>query len=197
MKGLPLVFHWPYLAIFSAVYAWVFWPEAAVVRRSGMKTANNDQDRGTMRWLLAGNQSALLLGFLASVYFFPFRISNAQAAFRIGILLMVSGSLVRRHCFKMLGNSFTGRVIVREGQMVVERGLYRWIRHPSYLGGIIMFSGIGAALGDWISLGILVLLPLPFFLLRITVEEQALVATIGKPYLDYMARTKRIVPFVY
>jgi protein-S-isoprenylcysteine O-methyltransferase Ste14 len=51
--------------------------------------------------------------------------------FWIGLMTMIAGSLLRRHCWRMLGGSFTGAVIVTPDQSVVERGAYATfaIRH--------------------------------------------------------------------
>src|SRR5829696_5289565 len=109
---------------------------------------------------------------------------------------LVAGSLLRRHCFRMLGESFTGAVQVRAEQTVVQRGAYRWVRHPSYTAGILMFSGIGLSLGNWLSLAVLAVIPAATYVYRVAVEERALAATVGEPYREYMRRTKRFVPYV-
>jgi protein-S-isoprenylcysteine O-methyltransferase Ste14 len=97
----------------------------------------------------------------------------------------------------MLGRSFTGAVIVRTDQTVVQRGAYRYVRHPSYTAGMIMFLGIGLAIGNWISIAVLIAAVVIVYGYRVAVEERALVAVIGDPYRTYMTRTKRFVPFVF
>ncbi len=96
----------------------------------------------------------------------------------------------------MLGKSFTGAVIVRTDQPVVEQGAYRYVRHPSYTAGLIMFLGIGLALGNWISITVLMAAVVIVYGYRVAVEERALVAVIGDPYRSYMSRTKRFVPYI-
>ncbi len=97
----------------------------------------------------------------------------------------------------MLGSSFTGAVIVKADQAVVERGAYRYIRHPSYSAGAILFFGIGLALANWISLAVLLGGVSIVYGYRVGVEERALVAVLGDPYRRYMSRTKRFVPFLF
>jgi protein-S-isoprenylcysteine O-methyltransferase Ste14 len=113
-----------------------------------------------------------------------------------GILLMISGALLRWHCVKMLGSLFNPAVIVKHDQQIVERGAYRWLRHPSYLGAIILFVGMGLALTNWFSLAIIALALCVVYGYRISIEEQALVQTLGAPYSRYMSRTKRLIPFI-
>jgi protein-S-isoprenylcysteine O-methyltransferase Ste14 len=80
---------------------------------------------------------------------------------------------------------------------VVERGTYKWIRHPAYLAGILLLLGIGLALANWISIVVVVLVPSAVYGYHIHVEEQALVETLGTPYREHMNRTKRLIPFLF
>ncbi len=117
--------------------------------------------------------------------------------FWVGVFALIVGSLFRRHCRRMLGSSFTGSVIVNPDHAVIERGAYRYVRHPSYTAALVIFFGVGAALGNWISLATLLAIVVVAFFYRVNVEERALAAVIGDPYLHYMKRTKRFVPFLY
>jgi protein-S-isoprenylcysteine O-methyltransferase Ste14 len=118
-------------------------------------------------------------------------------SFWVGLSAIVGGSLLRRHCRRMLGSSFTGAVIVNPDQSVVDRGAYHYVRHPSYTAGTIMFLGIGLALANWIGLAVLVGAVSIVYGYRVDVEERALVTVIGDPYRRYMSRTKRFVPLLF
>jgi protein-S-isoprenylcysteine O-methyltransferase Ste14 len=117
--------------------------------------------------------------------------------FWFGLGAMVVGGWLRRHCRQMLGSSFTGAVIVKPEQTVVQHGAYRYVRHPSYTAGAILFVGIGLALANWLSIALLVAIVFLVYAYRVYVEERALVAVIGEPYRQYMKRTKRFVPFLF
>jgi len=123
--------------------------------------------------------------------------SGRVGFFWAGIGLMVAGGLFRRHCFRMLGHHFRPSVRVLPDQPVIEQGAYRWIRHPSYLALILIFSGVGFALTNWFSIGFATFVPVIGCGYRIQVEEKALLETIGAPYRDYMNRTKRLIPFLF
>ena len=62
---------------------------------------------------------------------------------------------------------------------------------------IVAFAGMGLALGNWLSLLVLIVLPLVGLVFRIHVEEAALLAKLGDPYAQYMSRTKRLLPGVW
>jgi protein-S-isoprenylcysteine O-methyltransferase Ste14 len=59
-----------------------------------------------------------------------------------------------------------------------------------------MFIGVGLALGSWTSVAILFLAHCYLYGRRVSVEESAMLATLGEPYREYMTRTKRFIPFV-
>jgi len=79
----------------------------------------------------------------------------------------------------------------------VRRGLYGRIRHPGYLGSLLIFSGLGFSFQNWLSAAALIALSVGGFLYRIHVEERVLAATFGREYDEYARETKRLVPGVY
>jgi len=114
--------------------------------------------------------------------------------FFIGLGIMIAGSLLRRHCFRMLGRSFTAVVVVNLDQQIIERGAYRWVRHPSYTAGMLLFAGSMLALGNWLSVAVVLSGAIVAYSYRVRVEERALLETLGEPYRAYMQRTKRFIP---
>jgi protein-S-isoprenylcysteine O-methyltransferase Ste14 len=61
---------------------------------------------------------------------------------------------------------------------------------------MIMFIGIGLALGNWFSLVLLMIATIATYSYRVVVEERVLLATIGEPYGNYMKERKRFIPYV-
>jgi protein-S-isoprenylcysteine O-methyltransferase Ste14 len=59
---------------------------------------------------------------------------------------------------------------------------------------LLIVTGLGLAYGNWLSLALLLALPLVSLLPRIAVEEAVLTSTLGRPYAEYRAHTKRLVP---
>jgi protein-S-isoprenylcysteine O-methyltransferase Ste14 len=117
--------------------------------------------------------------------------------FAAGVTAIVSGSLARQWAISTLGRSFTLNVQVTAGQTVVTNGPYRWVRHPSYTADLLAFVGIGLALGNWLALLAAATLPLLGLLIRIHVEEGALLTNLGEPYRAYAKGKKRLVPRVW
>lgn len=115
----------------------------------------------------------------------------------IGCAIIVAGLLIRWSAIRTLGKQFTVQVSIVNDHKIVDAGIYGVVRHPSYLGSLICFIGLGLALENWISLLILLSLPLAATLYRIAVEEKVLLRHFGKDYEEYCTRTKRLIPGVY
>ncbi|MGQ0678325.1 MAG: methyltransferase family protein [Actinomycetota bacterium] len=49
----------------------------------------------------------------------------------------------------LLGDDFNGDLRTRPGQLVVDRGPYRWVRHPGYLGVALFFVGFAGVMAYW------------------------------------------------
>ena len=193
----PLVaFSWPYGLFFMVVLVWAFGPEFRIVSRQAEASAAV-HDAGSKRLIAVGQGLAMFAAFSIAASVPTARLPHPFLLFWAGLVTIIAGSLLRRHCWRMLGTNFTGAVIVRPDQPVVDRGAYRYVRHPSYTAGAILFLGIGLALANWIGLVVLMGTVLIVYGYRVSVEERALAATIGDPYRRYMSRTKRFVPFLF
>jgi protein-S-isoprenylcysteine O-methyltransferase Ste14 len=195
----PLLVVWPYWLVFWAVFLWAFPPESRIVRSAQKPAARPDSpDEGSVRVIVIGMGVATLIAF--AVAWVPSLRSPAAwqpALFGIGVATLVAGSLLRRHCWRLLGASFTGDVRAEAGQRVVTTGAYGFLRHPSYTAGILMNIGLGVALGSWVSVVLLAVASFAVYGYRISVEERALVAAIGEPYREFMRTRRRLIPFIY
>ena len=190
------------LLAYSPPYAWLFWavflfayvPEFRLLARSRPQKAAV-KDRGSTGIIMLAAWIAYPVAFyLAGTG--RFRLPHGGVWFALGIILVLAGSCLRRYCWRLLGRYFTGNVMIHEGQRVIEQGPYRWVRHPSYTGGMMMHFGCGLALENWMSPSILLASSILAYLYRVRIEEQALLSALGESYRLYMGRTKRFVPFV-
>jgi len=195
----PLPFVWPYWLLFWTAFIWAFAPEFQIVRKAQKSATRSDSpDAGSVRVIVFGMWAATAIAFpLAWVRFLRLPDHLQPVFFIIGTGTLIAGSLLRRHCWRLLGASFTGDVRAEANQPIVTTGAYAFVRHPSYSAGILMNVGMGVALGSWGSAIVLVLGAFAVYRYRIAVEERALLAAVGKPYQEFMQTRRRLIPYVY
>jgi protein-S-isoprenylcysteine O-methyltransferase Ste14 len=189
---------------YMSPYCWFFWavtlvayvPEYVLLSRS-QPAKGEKTDRGSMQLIIAASSLGSLAAFVIAAFPAFQMVHWRKLWFVVGLVLLLAGSLLRRHCWRTLGKHFTGDVRATADQPVVDTGLYRWIRHPSYTGGILMYLGTGIAMTSWLSAVIITFAGALGYVYRVRVEERALQANLGGRYQEYMRRTKRFVPFVF
>ena len=115
----------------------------------------------------------------------------------LGAAVFFFGLFFRWYSIRHLGKFFTVQVAISDDHRVIDTGPYKYIRHPSYTGGLLMCLGLGMCLANPISISILLLLPFVSFLWRMNIEEAALQTALGDSYAIYSSRTKRLIPFIY
>jgi len=151
------------------------------------------RDRGSRALITV----AILFSMLIAFYFGYAGVGALPDwIFYAGIFLMFLGVLVRQYAIAILGRFFSLSVQIAEDHQVVDKGPYRLVRHPSYTGILITFTGLGLAVQ---SLGAVLVLLLFFgisFGYRMSVEERTLLSGLGSDYASYMKRTKRLIPFI-
>jgi protein-S-isoprenylcysteine O-methyltransferase Ste14 len=171
----------------------------AIELRQGLRrrTEATVMDRGSriIVGLCAGG--GIFLGALARAKVPAAAFSRGAVTFGIGLAIIWAGIGLRWWSFHTLGRYFTFDVMTSADQPVITTGPYRVVRHPSYAGLLLIFTGFGVLLANWLSLIIVILLSLAGIVNRIRVEEAALTATLGDAYLSYAARHKRLIPFVW
>jgi protein-S-isoprenylcysteine O-methyltransferase Ste14 len=124
-------------------------------------------------------------------------IRPGAVAFAAGMVILLGGLVLRGWSIKTLGEYFTGRVMVSADQPVVTVGPYRLLRHPSYTGLLLAFTGVGLASANWAGLAAMFLLPAAAIQWRIHAEERALMSSLGDRYRAYAAERKRLIPLIW
>jgi protein-S-isoprenylcysteine O-methyltransferase Ste14 len=183
------------VAFWIVFYVWIG-AEAWLGYRRRLPAGAANRDSGSKAWVIGSVWTSAAIGIGLAFAFPDAAIKSARAeVFVAGLMLMVAGLALRWYAVWVLGASFTVDVSTRPGQAVVESGPYRWIRHPSYTGGLLTILGVLVCCCNVASLVALVF-ALGGYAYRIKIEEEALATDLGAPYRDYMRRTKRLVPFL-
>jgi protein-S-isoprenylcysteine O-methyltransferase Ste14 len=113
----------------------------------------------------------------------------------VGDILILIGFLIIFFVFKE--NTFTsGTIAIHEEQKVISTGLYAWVRHPMYTGGLIFIAGVPLALGSYWGLSMFILLTV-VIIWRLLDEEKFLAKNLPG-YVAYEGKVKyRLVPFIW
>jgi protein-S-isoprenylcysteine O-methyltransferase Ste14 len=163
--------------------------------RSHFNRQGSRLDRGSLLVVIAFVTAGLGGAFVLAGSVHAAAIADARwPLFVVGLVLMGAGIAIRQWAVALLGQFFTVDVRVHPGQTVVERGPYRWVRHPSYTGLIMTLVGIGLALGNWAALVVLAVVPTIGLVARIRFEERALLDGLGEPYRRFAASRARLFP---
>jgi protein-S-isoprenylcysteine O-methyltransferase Ste14 len=156
-----------------------------------------ESQNGSGRAPVVANLSAFGV-FLASLWVFSGSSEDPMALpFALtGFLLALAGvALVLRSRIK-LGSAWSLVPKADQALGLVTTGPYRSVRHPIYLGFVLLATGQALAFGNWPALVILLLGIVPTFVWRARSEDKLLSRTFGERYAIYRQRTKMIVPYL-
>jgi protein-S-isoprenylcysteine O-methyltransferase Ste14 len=163
----------------------------------GNLSAGVREDRGN-RWVVA---AFALLGIIDA--YLPaytdrkeFWTVDGDAIRWLGVALFALGGALRLWPVFVLGHRFSGLVAIQPGHTLVTDGVYRVIRHPSYLGLLVSSLGWGLAFRSVMGVLLAGLMIVPV-LARIGAEEALLRSQFGPAYDAYRARTARLIPGIY
>jgi len=155
------------------------------------------EDKGN-RWVIFAFSFAGLLGGYLPAYTdrVGFGTIDGETIRWIGVALFAVGGVLRVWPVYVLGHRFSGLVAIQPGHTLVKNGLYRYIRHPSYLGLLVNSLGWDLAFRSTVGV-VLTALLIPLLVVRIRSEETLLRAYFGGEYDSYCQETSRLIPGVY
>lgn len=113
-----------------------------------------------------------------------------------GIALTAAGIAFAIWARLTLGGNWSGTVTLKEGHTLVQRGPYRWVRHPIYTGLLLASVGTAVVSGSLHSMVALLVILFGFWL-KIATEESLMVQTFGAEYVEYMRRVKALAPYLF
>jgi protein-S-isoprenylcysteine O-methyltransferase len=184
------------LNLLATVLLLAFFAPEFFLRKAGDAKSSRPgaADRGSSLLLLAAYGIALL----ATAVVGNFEIGQVALPIRwAAVAAMTAGLGIRVWSMAVLGKFYTRTLLTTSDQSIVERGPYRWLRHPGYLGSLLVWVGGGFAQGNWLLAALIATLMLAAYGFRIASEEKLLRERFGSAYDAYARRTWRLVPFVF
>ncbi len=181
------------------IIVWVVWFLSEVLLNRLLRSGSDDKkgkDSGTIHaiWITIG--LANTIGILSAI-FIHLPISHSIIIPYTGLGITVFGMIFRFYAIVSLGRFFTVDVTIRSNHQLKTTGIYKIIRHPSYLGSIISFIGFGLSLNNIISLIIIPVLITYAMIRRINTEEKVLAEQFGQEYTEYRKKSFRLFPGIY
>lgn len=181
------------------IIAWYFIRRPYERRAKRVRVVSNRRSRSEVVGLAAALLGlAIVPGFYAATGKPEAADYPAHAwAVCVGALIFAAAMWVFRRTHKELGRNWSISLEIRDKHELISRGPYALVRHPMYTSFLLMGVGQAFLLSNWVAgLAGLVGFAVLFFL-RVDKEERMMMEIFGSQYRDYMARTKRIIPYLY
>lgn len=151
-------------------------------------------------WLVSQPYCTAMLSACIEHYliikFFPSLLSTEITI--IGLMAVIVGDFIRKLAIVTAGENFTHEVSMtkRPHHTLVDGGVYRFVRHPSYCGWFIWVIGTQLLLCNPICSVVFAVVSWKFFKRRIAVEELLLVDFFGNAYESYKLKVASGIPFI-
>ena len=113
----------------------------------------------------------------------------------LGAAVVLLGLFVTVWARLTLGSNWSGAVVFKQDHELIERGPYRFVRHPIYTGILLMALG-SAILQGRISSFVFCALLLIGFWFKLRAEEELLTRHFPEEYPRYRQRVRGLIPFV-
>ena len=183
-------------AFWASYLAWIG-IEIAIWSRDIARVKGKRDDRHSMLGIGVSIAIGITLAFNAPRIAQAWIAAPPQLLAGLGIALIWAGIGLRLWAVRTLGRFFRVTVTVQDDHRLIEAGPYARLRNPSYTGAMITLTGVGIAMGHWLSLAAMIVFPLLGFARRIRVEEASLAARFGADYEAYRSRRWALVPPIW
>lgn len=123
-------------------------------------------------------------------------IAGSEVVRYTGLVLLVWGFVLMHWAEAALENLFSIEVTIQQSHRLITSGPFRLLRHPRYLGIILLTTGIALIFRSWLAI-LLVITLLPVLIVRIHDEDALMHAQFGDEWRHWAEHTWRLIPFIY
>lgn len=113
-----------------------------------------------------------------------------------GLAVFILFSWMQIAAYKSLGENYAPDIVILKGHKLFRGGMYKFIRHPQYLGQVLSDLGAAAALTSFVAFPLVILIEIPLFIMRASFEEKTMANHFGAEYEDYKKSTGFMIPFI-
>lgn len=112
-----------------------------------------------------------------------------------GIVCSIISFKLRWAAIAALGKFWSLHVEMRDNHEFVQSGPFRFLRHPTYFSMILEIAAFGLVCSAWYMLLVVPFAFIPALIMRLRLEEPALVDKFGDAYRDYQRRVPMVIPY--
>jgi protein-S-isoprenylcysteine O-methyltransferase Ste14 len=168
--------------------------------KKGLKTSVSNYKERPKTWLqtVPATLATITLLFLILGIFKIGTIDYAPQYDKIrlyALIIYLASSWFQISAFKTLGDNYAQDIVVLKNHSLVQKGIYKYIRHPHYLAQIIIDLSAAAAVLSYLILPLAVI-QIPILIMRALAEEKLLQKHFGEAFTEYKKKTGFMIPFV-
>ncbi len=175
--------------VFSLLFIFIVLVEIRILARDKGKS----YDKNSLYFVLIG----IFVPLFAMIILSFFGIGKINPSFGyFGLVILIAGFLLRQYSIYVLGRFFIPVVKKLENHEIVQKGPYKYLRHPSYTGLFLELIGTAFSFANLISIIIVLIFFVPAILYRINIEEKFLLKNFEE-YKFYKEKTWKLIPFIF
>ncbi len=164
--------------------------------REGEGTRRTENGNRSFWWILPGFLAVFFAPPLEFL-FLPTVLPRGIGMELTGLVIILSGLVVRAWARMTAGGMYSGYLRVTAGHMLITDGPYRFVRHPGYTGFVIMALGLCIGYSSLIGLAAIPALLIPGLAFRMKVEERLLAGQFGEEYRAFAGKTSKLIPGIW
>ncbi|RPI86970.1 MAG: isoprenylcysteine carboxylmethyltransferase family protein [Chloroflexi bacterium] len=163
-------------------------------KKRGEPRARREETGDRSFWLVQPGFLIAIFGAPIEYLFLPGLLPRVIWMQVIGLLMLGISVALHSWARQAIRGQFSGHLQIQPEHRLVKNGPYRYIRHPAYLGYLLMALGIAISYSSLISIGAVLVLLLPGLAYRMRVEEKLLAHEFGDEYQVYAQKTQHLIP---
>ena len=151
--------------------------------------------RITVWWMLKELSTVSLIGIMAyTTVRYPYESSALPLSQRVAVAIVLFGGTIHLWSSALLKSRVKN--LVRPENLLTDRGLYRFVRHPMYFGQSIVMTGFlcySHNVAAYLVYGV----GLAAVLMQAHFEDRYLAVSFGKTHAAWAWRTRLVIPYMY
>jgi protein-S-isoprenylcysteine O-methyltransferase Ste14 len=190
---------WVFIAVFTVSTLvpsiWLAWRDPAALQRR-MHVGPVAETRPVQRIVISATGVSVVALLVVSALDHRFGWSQVPIGVVVAGNVLVAAGLILAQWVVFQNRYAAATITVEAGQTLVSTGLYGVVRHPMYLGALVMLVGTPPALGSY--WGALVLIPGVLTLVMRIVDEEKMLSAELDGYREYTRRVPyRVIPHLF